>query len=45
MDAWFMHLIQFAGFGLLGLFALLVVFLIISELKNKSRGRRSARRR
>ena len=45
MDAWFMHLIQFSGFGMLGLFALLVVFLIISELKNKSRGRRSARRR
>ncbi len=45
MDSWFMHLIQFAGFGLLGLFALLVVFLIVSELRSKSRSRRSARRR
>lgn len=45
MDAWFMQIIQFVGFGLLGLFALLVVFLIINEQRNKARNKRGSRRR
>ena len=45
MDAWFMQIIQFVGFGLLGLFALLVVFLIINEQRNKGRSKRGSRRR
>ena len=45
MDAWFMQVIQFVGFALLGLFALLVVFLIINEQRNKARSKRSSRRR
>ena len=45
MDSWFMNLIQYVGFGLLGLFALLVVILIVCEQREKLRSRRSSRRR
>ena len=45
MDSWFMNVIQYVGFGLLGLFALLVVILIVSEQRTKLRSRRSSRRR
>ncbi len=45
MDTWFMQLIQYAGFGLLGLFALLVVFLIINEQRTRARSKRGSRRR
>ena len=38
MDAWFMQIIQFVGFGLLGLFALLVVFLIINVKEARADG-------
>ena len=43
MDSWFMNLIQYVGFGLLGFFALLVVILIVSELREKLRSRWSSR--
>ena len=40
MDRWLTILIQYVGFGLLGAFALLVVFLIVSEYRSRYRTRR-----
>ena len=46
MDTWFAMLIQYVGFGLLGAFALLVVFLIVSEYRSKTAaGRRHSGRK